>query len=166
MPVTTPTRPRRPRNVGAWVDRQDWTGDPRAIRELAATIEAHPRHFNMESWFGGTFDLSSDDIETDPEALTAARLLHDIAKGKDRPGACGTTACAAGWAIALHPVKARRIVNEGVVSDIPDVACALLGVQPDDAGPWIVLFGEVWLKHVAVASTLRYIADLIAAGRS
>lgn len=157
---------KRPRGVPEWVARQQWTGDPKVIREVADAIEGNRRHFDMERWFGarGTYQDS-----------TVIKALRRVLRHPDEPNTCGTSACIAGWAVALHPVRARNAAmaqdgswwdhrtNPLDAGSVPDMAIAVL--RATDGHAWRGLFMSTELNWRPAVTTLRYIADRIEAER-
>lgn len=81
-------------------------------------INANPAHFDMERWVDAHFPVGLSDLTAE---------------------ACGTTACFAGWAVALSGYKVDGIGDvynaEGfrVNYDIQGFAADLLGIETEEA---------------------------------
>lgn len=86
-------------------------------------IKQHRKHFDMGEWASGVPDEGFVDLE---------RLTSD------KPELCGTTACFAGWVVALSGYKvtegASVYTKDGVRIDttVPAFAADLLGLDDPD----------------------------------
>ena len=81
----------------------------RRLRAIRDNIRKYPEHFNMKSWFGR------------PDG-------GDIPRRPRLRGACGTTACIAGWAVARFTPAIFGVGHWGG-HDIPETAKELLGIS-------------------------------------
>jgi ArsR family metal-binding transcriptional regulator len=110
------------------------------MHKLAKKIERHEDKFDMGSWFN------------DYSKLSEAEVIKKIIE-KRRP-ICGTTGCAAGWAVFMFGTKKQIrhcIENDG---DWGSVAQDLLGMTGAEA----CLFGRSHAEVEAVAHDLRDMA--------
>lgn len=106
---------------------------PARLRELASLLsQVNPRHFSMGSW------LSSNENGADAEPITAiegrmtavarkfvAPRFAEIAE--DGLTACGTTACAGGWATVLESSKTGGMRLEFARIQLSENSGALVG---------------------------------------
>lgn len=84
------------------------------LHEIADAIEARPEAYNQGNWIS-----ANDDLDIEP--LKGFKLLTE--------GACGTTACVAGWAVALNSKdkKIKSIIKGMDDNDsVADLATNLL----------------------------------------
>jgi hypothetical protein len=110
------------------------------LRTLAKKIEKHEDKFDMGSWFNDYSKLPDDEV--------VKKIIE-----KRRP-ICGTTGCAAGWAVFMFGTKKQIrhcIENDG---DWGSVAQDLLGMTGAEA----CLFGRSHAEVEAVAHDLRDMA--------
>lgn len=100
--------------------------DVERLNKVADMIQSHPEHFNMD-WFlsreGGTGSCW-------PQDIAGADLFE-----------CGTTACIAGWAVALWGAEVGP-----KDTDIDATAARILGMDKDEAG--VLLFYADPLFHM------------------
>lgn len=83
-------------------------------------INAHPANFDMDTWVRAPYDRPTVDLQQ----LTSSE--------------CGTTACFAGWAVALSGyqlTRDREIVkaNRMIPTSLPVFAAELLGLNDEQA---------------------------------
>lgn len=76
------------------------------LLELAEVVELHPDNFDMDNWacilvVDSHGDEYMKEVSSVDEILTAFK--------KKEPVSCGTTACLAGWAVALWSKEAKEI---------------------------------------------------------
>jgi hypothetical protein len=112
------------------------------MRKLADRITKHDDHFDMHGWF---------DIDQDV-TLTAKEVIEKVIE-KRRP-ICGTSACAAGWAVIMFGTREqikRCMKND---SKWADTAQKLLGMTEDE----VDLFGHTGADARDVADDLRQMA--------
>lgn len=88
------------------------------LRAVATHIRNHEDRFDMEIIFDGP------QFETNFKAQRNRTPLVDIAMAMQH-GACQTTACIAGWALALYP---EEIPSDAVFADWDTVASRILGL--------------------------------------
>ncbi len=88
------------------------------LRKIQEEIRGNPSNFNMASYFGG--------------ALSEVDIRIGVLEHK-----CGTTACIAGWALALNPsVELQRVaycLEDYDADDIEWKASNLLGMSQEQA---------------------------------
>ena len=106
------------------------------------------------------FRKVADAIEREPESYDQGWFFRDLG--------CGTTACIAGWAVALAKHQGNLsaacrsypdAVNEWMLLEPESIpATALLGLTTDDAS---YLFGQGWRPHdgLSVPDALRKIGE-------
>jgi len=115
---------------------------------VADAIEANPDNYNQEDW------IASDEVLQDaPQTKRFDALIE---------GSCGTTACVAGWCVAINAKNKsirNRIKNLGDSDSVGDMAAKLLWplLEQNEADE---LFQANWrpLSSKSVSSALRKIA--------
>lgn len=123
--------------MGNETSRLDPLESAERLRKLADVMEANPEHVDMKQWIILPGRLYGSTV--------AEVIGHDMTE-------CGTTACAAGWAVWLWP---GAIPADSVDGPISDAAQQLLGLTDDEAA---VLFYGVNDTAEIVAGDLRDLA--------
>lgn len=95
------------------------------LRKIQKVILANPSHFHMGNWSGMKVDHRTN--------IGEFRELASSWKKDGLQEPCGTTACIAGWAVALATDKeigkAEVNYNYGIDSNIKYISPALLGIE-------------------------------------
>lgn len=122
---------------------------------VAQAIEQYPGGYNQRTWYSKLEPVGMGRAECQPTGFAyCVPYVKDVAGAH----ACGTVACIAGWAVALTPLKERRLRTGESVSD---AAGRLLGLDEDEKR---VLFNGRWRpsEGLSVPDALR----CFAAGRN
>lgn len=111
------------------------------LYEVAEMVEAYPESYNQMVWVQDAAEES--DVSWDQVALV--ELVQNPS--------CGTTACIAGWVVAIATAQGARL---GL--DPGRQAASILGLADDDAR---LLFDAAWKPRsdLTVPDALRAIAD-------
>lgn len=128
--------------------------------ELADVLDTTPRHkFDMGSWakrfkLRGTRRYSIEEVPENGSLLTAL---------KDLPKTCNTSACIAGWAVALHPRAGQTGLYTKPQDDhdfysVDRHARLILGLTGDDAQR--LFFTHMRLTPQQAAARIRKSVEL------
>lgn len=116
-----------------------------ALQQLAKDIEQYADRFDMHSWFSGDTPLTAPS-DPDPQWLE---------KGNSAVPPCGTTACAAGFAIWRNIPKGSRIFDghvmypDGQYHKVMDLARDALDLTKHQAAA--LFLSTDWGKDTVVA---------------
>jgi hypothetical protein len=111
------------------------------LRKLADQIVKHEKQFSMGTWF----QMDGSDL---PERETVKKIIE-----KRRP-ICGTSGCAAGWAVILFGTKKQIKACIKEEADWSEEAQKLLGMTSDEAN----IFHQVNDVAQGIAEDLREMA--------
>src|SRR6476661_1175813 len=84
------------------------------LRKVQKAILANPTHFDMDFWVGREIEVKANCKVGTEHKLTV--LKEEVKKWKDSEAQapCGTTACIAGWAVALATKKdMAKLIDKG-----------------------------------------------------
>ena len=132
----------------------------RRNRKVAAAIRQEPERFRMMTVFG--VDSREYDENGDSEAVSLREWVD-----KATVHTCGTTACIAGWALALNK---QLIPTDMLDSDWDDAAAKILGIpnaasmRNDWDDPASGLFYRMDIDAEEAADILDQLADEFEAG--